>query len=365
MNPNDMDLEESSKFAKYEVNLTFVGVVGMLDPPRMEVKPSIALCREAGIRVIMITGDNKNTAEAICKRIGIFEEDESTEGMAYSGKEFDELSTSEQRTAVGNSRMFARVEPIHKSKIVEYLQSMEEITAMTGDGVNDSPALKKAEIGIAMGSGTAVAKSASEMVLADDNFSSIVSAVEEGRAIYNNMKQFIRYLISSNIGEVVSIFLAAALAFNPPDLDIMDKAPRGCNETLITPWLFFRYMAIGVYVGAATVGASSYWFLFDSTGPQMSYYQLTHHMSCYTNPEDFKGLSCEIFQAPEAMTMALSVLVTIEMANALNSVSENQSLALMPPWVNPYLLGAMALSFSLHFVILYTEAPQQVGVDPW
>merc|ERR1712156_909651 len=126
--------------------------------------------------------------------------------------------------------------------------------------------------------------------------------------------------------------------------DIMDKPPRGTNETLITPWLFFRYMAIGVYVGAATVGASSWWFLYDPTGPQMSFYQLTHHMSCYSNPEDFKGLSCEIFQAPEAMTMALSVLVTIEMANALNSVSENQSL-----------LGAMALSFSLHFVILYTD----------
>jgi len=135
----------------------------------------------------------------------------------------------------------------------------------------------------------------------------------------------------------------------------MDKPPRGTNETLITPWLFFRYMAIGVYVGAATVGASSWWFLYDPTGPQMSYYQLTHHMSCYSNPEDFKGLSCEIFQAPEAMTMALSVLVTIEMANALNSVSENQSLVLMPPWVNPWLLGAMALSFSLHFVILYTD----------
>merc|ERR1712115_65187 len=115
--------------------------------------------------------------------------------------------------------------------------------------------------------------------------------------------------------------------------------------------------------GAATVGSSAYWFLYDSTGPQMSFYQLTHHMSCYSTPEDFRGISCEIFQAPEAMTMALSVLVTIEMANALNAVSENQSLVVMPPWINPWLLGAMALSFGLHMIIRSVNGPVDSRVE--
>merc|ERR1712179_467473 len=250
--PVNWDLDNATKFAQYEVNLTFVGVVGMLDPPRMEVSPAIKLCNKAGIRVIMITGDNKNTAEAICRRIGIFAEDERTEGCAFSGREFDDLSPNEQKNGV-----------------------------------------KKAEIGIAMGSGTAVAKSASEMILADDNFTSIVAAVEEGRAIYANMKQFIRYLISSNIGEVVCIFLAAALglpealipvqllwvnlvtdglpatalSFNPPDMDIMEKPPRSSGDNLISGWLLFRYCAIGGYVGFATVASASWWFLHATEGP--------------------------------------------------------------------------------------------------
>merc|ERR1711971_202982 len=191
--PTNWDLDTATKFAQYEVNLTFVGVVGMLDPPRMEVAPAIKLCKQAGIRVIMITGDNKDTAVAICRRIGIFTEEERTDGFAFSGREFDDLSPSEQKSGVKNARMLPEWSPSTSLRLLSTCRAWTR-SLPTGDGVNDAPALKKAEIGIAMGSGTAVAKSASEMILADDNFTSIVAAVEEGRAIYANMKQFIRYL---------------------------------------------------------------------------------------------------------------------------------------------------------------------------
>ncbi|KAG9328875.1 hypothetical protein JZ751_010061 [Albula glossodonta] len=275
-------------------DLTFVGCVGMLDPPRKEV-----------------LGDNKGTALSICRRVGIITEQEEEEGQ---GGPF-------------------------------------------GGGLTG------------------------QMILADDNFSTIVAAVEEGRAIYNNMKQFIRYLISSNIGEVVCIFLTAALGmpealipvqllwvnlvtdgfpatalgFNPPDLDIMSRPPRSPKEPLISGWLFCRYLIIGCYVGAATVGAAAWWFMAAHDGPKLSFYQLSHYLQCSEGHSEFAGVQCSVFESPYPMTMALSVLVTIEMCNALNSLSENQSLLKMPPWSNPWLVGAICLSMALHFLILYVD----------
>ncbi|CAH8292615.1 unnamed protein product [Schistosoma turkestanicum] len=146
---------------------------------------------------------------------------------------------------------------------------------------------------------------------------------------------------------------ATALGFNPPDVDIMTKPPRKSREPLISGWLFLRYMLIGIYVGCATVGAAAWWFMIYEEGPKVNYYQLTHHLQCQLEPSLFKGVDCGVFASPKPMTMALSVLVLIEMFNALNSLSENQSLLVMPPWHNMWLIAAICFSMTLHFAILY------------
>ncbi|CAK5279628.1 unnamed protein product [Mycena citricolor] len=384
-NIQDLDVshykaENSSDYARFEQNLTFVSLVGMLDPPRPEVREAVANCKAAGIRVICITGDNKGTAETICRQIGIFGENEDLSGKSYTGRELDDLSEAEKIEAVQRASLFSRTEPSHKSQLVDLLQGLGLVVAMTGDGVNDAPALKKANIGVAMGSGTDVAKLAADMVLADSNFATIEKAVEEGRLIYNNTKQFIRYLISSNIGEVVSIFLtvllgmpealipvqllwvnlvtdslpATALGFNPPDHSIMRVPPRDSREPLVGKWLFFRYMVVGTYVGCATVAGYAWWFMFYSQGPQISFYQLTHFHQCSAL---FPEIGCQMFtdiMARRATTISLSILVTVEMFNAINSLSENESLLALPVWKNPFLVAAVALSMGLHFMILYS-----------
>lgn len=430
---DDAMLKDPAKFALVESGMTFLGAVGMQDPPREEVKKSIQDCTRAGIRVIMITGDNRDTAEAIAREIGMFEaNEEDVSKKSFIGSDFSKLSKERQMELLfdpsARSLVFSRAEPKFKQDIVTLLKKGAnkgevtsqggEIVAMTGDGVNDAPALKIADIGIAMGiSGTEVAKEASDMVLADDNFSTIVSAIEEGRSIYQNMKAFIRYMISSNIGEVVSIFLTAALGFpegmisvqllwvnlvtdGPPatalgfnraESDVMERPPRRADDALISGWAMVRFLTIGVYVGFATVAVFATWFtqtefmgidLSQDGHKPVTLEMLMNwgHCDLKTNTFDlpsgvvsnftaapwtaqgpfggfnYHGKGCEYFGREgkmKASTLSLSVLVIIEMMNACNALSEDSSILTPRLFSNPYLIVAISFSVTLHLLILY------------
>ena len=206
-----LPIKDKYNIDEVETQIVFVGLQAMIDPARPEAKPAIAKCTTAGIQTIMITGDHASTASAIARELGILE----NEGKVIVGKELENMSDEELEKIVDTVRVFARVSPQHKLRIVYALKKKGHVVAMTGDGVNDAPALKAADIGVAMGiNGTDVAKDSADMVLADDNFASIVSAVEEGRGIFDNIKHFIRYLLSSNVGEVMAIFVAMLIGLH-------------------------------------------------------------------------------------------------------------------------------------------------------
>ena len=289
-----------------ERGLTFVGLVGMIDPPRMEVKQAVAECYGAGIRPVMITGDHKLTAVAIAKELDIFREGD----LAITGEDLDFMSQELLEQEVDKFSVYARVSPEHKMRIVKAWQSRGMVVAMTGDGVNDAPALKVADIGCAMGiTGTDVAKGAADMILTDDNFATIVHAVEQGRGIYSNIKKAIHYLLSCNIGEIITLFLATlfnfhqaplvpvqllwlnlvtdslpalALGMEPVEHSVMKEKPRSATESLFTKGFSIRLAWQGIMVGLLTL--SAYWLgeyvlsdpaLADATANTMAFATLT------------------------------------------------------------------------------------------
>jgi P-type Ca2+ transporter type 2C len=261
-----------------ENGLIFVGLAGMMDPPRKEVKEAIGKCRQAGIKTVMITGDHGMTAEAIAKSLGIM----GRGGRVITGSELNAMTDDDLEKVADDVNVYARVSPEHKLRIVQALQRRGHVVAMTGDGVNDAPAVKAADIGIAMGiTGTDVTKEASALVLADDNFSSIVAAVEEGRGIYENIRKFIRYLLASNVGEIMTMFLAMMLALPLPlvpiqilwvnlvtdglpamalgvdqaESDLMQHRPRSAKENIFARRLGWKIISRGLLIGLCTLGA--------------------------------------------------------------------------------------------------------------
>ncbi len=344
---------------RIERGLVFAGLIGMIDPPRPEAKEAVARARSAGIRPTMITGDHPRTAGVIARELGI-----AADARAVTGAELEQLSPEAATRTVTDVSVYARVNPEHKLRIVEALQKTGAIVAMTGDGVNDAPALKKADIGVAMGiTGTDVSKEAADMVLADDNFASIVAAVEEGRAIFANIRKFLRYLLSSNIGEVMTMFFgvvlarqlgleisgetvvlpllatqilwinlvtdgppALALGLDPADEGVMDQPPRPIGEGVLTPRMWRGIVFVGVVMAAGTL------FVFDASLPG--------------------GFVEGSGTLRYAQTMSFTTLMLFQMFNVVNARSDDHS-AFTHLFTNAWLWAAIVGSVVLQVLVVY------------
>jgi Ca2+-transporting ATPase len=356
LSPETLDAEVDDAI---ETDLVFLGLVGMIDPPREEVKDAVDLAKGAGIRPIMITGDHPKTAAAIAEELDI-----SAEGRAITGAELEEFDDETLERTARECSVYARVNPEHKLRVVDALQKDGQVVAMTGDGVNDAPALKTADIGVAMGiTGTDVSNEAADMVLTDDNFSSIVAAVEEGRSIFANIRKFLRYLLSSNIGEVLTVFLgvvlagvigltgdegalvlpllatqilwinlitdgapALALGLDPSDPDVMRQPPRPVGSGVITRRMRFGIAFVGIIMAAGTL------FVLDFGLPG--------------------GLIEGSGDLPYARTMAFTTLVLFQLFNALNARSDERS-AFHRLFRNSWLRVAIPLSLALQVLVVY------------
>ncbi len=336
-----------------EKDLIFVGMVGMIDPPRAQVKPAIQMCRQAGIKTIMITGDHKITAEAIGRQVGLIY---GANNQVLEGATINEMSDSELTRAVEKVSVYARVSPEHKLKIIKALQENGHIVAMTGDGVNDAPAIKASDIGIAMGiTGTDVTKEAASLVLRDDNFTTIVSAVEEGRNIYDNIRKFIRYLLASNVGEILVMFFAMlmglplpllpiqilwvnlvtdglpamALGVDSAEGDTMQQKPRKRNENIFGRGLGWKIISRGFLIGLMTLGA----FL----------------IAYEENPNDLT----------HAQTVAFATLVLAQLIHVFDCRSE-YSVFHRNPFENKFLVWAVLSSLLLMLGVIYWDVMQPI-----
>ena len=352
--PDDADEDE------LEAQQIFVGLTGMIDPPRPEVREAVAKCRTAGIRPVMVTGDHPLTALHIARDLGIAEEERDGKQQVVTGQQLAEMPVDELEAHVGEISVFARVSPEHKVKIVEAVKDRGEIVAMTGDGVNDAPALKRADIGVAMGiTGTDVSKEASDMVLLDDNFATIVRAVEEGRTIYENIRKFLRYTMSSNVGEILVMLMAPlaglpiplnaiqilwinlvtdglpglALSVEPAAPDTMDRAPHPPGESVLA-------RGLGTYI---------VW-----VGPLMGLVALLPEFLAVA------GIGGLRLGGDAYATMVFTTLALAQMGNALAIRSDRLLLAQLGLFTNPALLGAVVLTFLLQIAVIYVPFLQGV-----